>query len=182
MIIILTGPTGCGKADTSWELLKVFNNIVFLDCDWFASMQPFSWDKKSDVAIVYELLGQMMDYHLLHGKKRFVVTLTSQMAAVYPEYQNLFMSKKLPLYLFWLRCSEQNLIQRIDLQNRVNKKQEEQNALRQQRFFDTTFLNNSLFMFVDVANLSKPEIVRKIRNMINGYDKLQADAKKLHSR
>jgi broad-specificity NMP kinase len=178
MIIILTGPTGSGKTDTSWELLKVFNNIVFLDCDWFASMQPFSWDKKSDVAMVYELLAQMMDYHLLHGKKRFVVTLTGQMAALYSEYQNLFISKKLPIYLFWLRCSDQNLIERIDLRSHVNKKQQEQKALRQQQFFDKMFLNNSLFMLVDTANLNESEVVRKVRNMINSYDKLQADAKK----
>lgn len=193
MIIILTGPTGSGKTDTAWELLKIFNNIVFLDCDWFASMQPFSWDKKSDVAMVYQLLGQMIDFHLQRGKKRFVVTLTSQMAAMYGEYQALFISKKLPIYNFRLRCSEQELQKRIDLRNRMNKKQEEQNALRQQKFFDAMFPSsmgltressnkNNPFMLVDVSNLSESEVVRKIRDMINGYDKLQADAKKLNSK
>lgn len=173
MIIVLTGPIGSGKADTSWELLKIFNNMVFLNCDWFASVQPFSWEKKSDIAMVYELLAQMIDYHWLHGKKRFVITLTSQMAVVYTEYQHIFNSKKLPVYLFRLRCSEQNLIARIDERNGVNKKQEEQNALKQQRFFDVTFSTNALFMLVDIANLSQAEIVRKVRDMINGYDKLQ---------
>jgi uridine kinase len=79
MIIVLTGSTGSGKTDTAWGLLKIFNNIVFLDSDWFASMQPFSWDSKSDVGMVYELLEKMIDYHMLHGKKRFIINLTSKM-------------------------------------------------------------------------------------------------------
>lgn len=37
MIIILTGPTGVGKTDTSWALLQQFEQLVFLDADWFAS-------------------------------------------------------------------------------------------------------------------------------------------------
>lgn len=173
MIVVLTGPSNSGKTETSLELLKIFNNMVFLDCDWFASMQPFSWEKKSDIAMVYELLAHMVDYHLQHGKKRFVITLTSQMATVYTEYQHLFNSKKIPVYSFRLRCSEQNLVQRIELRNRVNKKQEEQNALKQQRFFDATFPTSAHFMLVDVTNLSESEVVRKVRDMINGYDKLQ---------
>lgn len=179
MIIVLTGPTGSGKTDASWGLLKVFNNMVFLDCDWFGSMQPFSWENRSDVAMVYELLGQMIDYHMARGKKRFVIILKGQMASVYTQYQDLFISKKLPVYNFRLRCSDQELLKRIDLRHGINKKQEEQNALRAQKFFDTAFPSNNLFMLVDTMNLSESEVVRKIRDMINGYDKLQAQAKKL---
>jgi hypothetical protein len=102
------------------------------------------------------------------------------MAALYAQYQVVFISKKLPVYNFRLRCSEQELLQRIDMRNHINKKQEQQNALRQQKFFDVTFPNNTLFMLVDVSNLRESEVVRKIRDMINGYDKLQVDAKKIN--
>ena len=95
------------------------------------------------------------------------------MAAIYSEYQSMFASKKLPIYAFRLWCGESVLMQRIDRRNRVNKKQEEQNALRQQRFFDATFSNNAVFKLVDVTHLSEAEVVRKIRDMINEYDKIK---------
>ena len=177
MIIILTGPTGSGKTDASWELLKIFNNMVFLDCHWFAAMQPFSWGKKSDVAMVYQALALMISFYEKTGKTRFVITLTSEMAVLFQEYQSLLNPKNMPVRAFRLRCSDQQLIQRIALRDRVNKKQEELNAIKQQKLFDQTFLHNVPFMLVDVTNLNEQEVVRKIRTMINEYEKLQ----KLHA-
>ena len=179
MIVILTGPIGSGKTATAWGLLKIFNNMVFLDCDWFAAMQPFSWDKKSDVAMIYEIIAKMMDFHEAQGKKRFVITINSQMAALYKEFVYLFIAKKMPVYSFRLRCEDQILIKRIDARNHVNKKQEEINAIKQQKFFDTTFSLVQPFMPVEVGNASESELVRKMRTMMNEYETLLIDPKKL---
>lgn len=173
MIIIITGPTGSGKTDASWELLKIFNNMVFFDCDWFAAMQPFSWDKKQDVLMVYQAIAEMINFHKKTGKMRFVVTLTSQMAAAYSEFGHMLHKNEMPVRAFRLRCSDEQLLQRINQRNRVNKKQEEIQAIKQQKFFDTTFKQNTPFMLVDVTNLKEAEVVRKIRTMINEYEKLQ---------
>lgn len=172
MLILLTGPTGSGKTDISWGLLKIFNNMVFLDCDWFAAMQPFSWDKKSDVAVVYQSLALMIQFHEKTGKTRFVITLTSQMAVQLQEFLSILNPKQMPVRAFRLRCSDEQLKQRIHQRNRMNKSTEEVNALRQQKFFDTTFPTNVPFMLVDVNNLNESEVVRKIRTMINEWDKL----------
>lgn len=172
MLIILTGPIGSGKTEVAWGLLKVFNNMVFLDCEWFAAMQPFSWDKKSDVAMVYESLAQMIKFHEKTGKIRFVVSLTSQMAAVFGEFQSIINPKQMPVRAFRLRCNDEQLKQRIQKRNHVNKGTEEVNAIRQQKFFDTTYPSNTPFMLVDVTSLNEQEVVRKIRTMINDYDKL----------
>lgn len=179
MIVILTGPIASGKTATAWGLLKIFNNMVFLDCDWFAAMQPFSWDKKSDVAMIYEIIANMIDFHEAQGKKRFVITLNSQMAVVYKEFSHMFASKKMPMYAFRLKCEDKILLKRIDLQNNVNKKQQEINTIKQQKFFDATFPLVQPFMPVEVGNLGQDELVRKIRTMINEYQALQADPKKL---
>lgn len=173
MLIILTGPTGSGKTNASWELLKIFNNMVFLDCDWFAAMQPFSWEKKSDVAMVYQALGKMISFHEKTGKTRFVVTLTSQMAVLFQEFQSVLNPKNMSVRAFRLRCADQQLIQRIQIRNNIHKKQEELHAIKQQAFFDKTFLSNIPFMLVDVTHLNEQEVVRKIRTMINEYEKLQ---------
>lgn len=179
MIIILTGPIASGKTTTAWGLLKVFNNMVFLDCDWFAAMQPFSWDKKADVAMIYEILVRMIDFHEAQGKKRFVITLNNYMAAAYKENVHLFAVKKMPIYAFCLKCEDEFLIKRIDLRNNSNKKQEEINSIKQQRFFDVSFPLAQPFMPVGVGNANESELVRKIRTMINEYAFLQADPKKL---
>ncbi|MCX5923931.1 MAG: AAA family ATPase [Candidatus Dependentiae bacterium] len=173
MIIILTGPTGSGKTDASLEFLKIFNNMVFLDCDWFAAMQPFSWDKKSDVIMVYQAMAQMIAFYLKTGKTRFVVTMTSQMALLFSELSTILNPNNLPVRAFRLRCTDDQLLARIDLRNRVSKKQEEIIATRQQKLFDTAFSTNIPFMKVDVSNLNQQEVVRKIRTMINEYEKLQ---------
>ena len=179
MIVILTGPIASGKTATAWGLLKIFNNMVFLDCDWFAAMQPFSWDKKTDVAMVYEIIAKMIDFHEAQGKKRFVITFNSQMAAAYKEFAQLFALKKMPVYAFRLRCQDQILLKRIELQNNVNKKQQEINAIKQQKVFDAMFPLVQPFMPVEVGNLGQDELVRKIRTMMNEYETLQADPKKL---
>lgn len=172
MLIILTGPIGSGKTEVAWGLLKIFNNMVFFESDWFAAMQPFSWDKKSDVAMVYESIAQMIKFHEKTGKTRFVVTLTSQMATTFLEFQTLMNPKQMPVRAFRLRCNDEQLKQRIQKRNHIHKSSQEVNALRQQKFFDTTFNSNTPFMLVDVTHLNEQEVVRKVRTMINDYDKL----------
>lgn len=172
MLIILTGPIGSGKAEVAWGLLKVFNNTIFLDCQWFAAMQPFSWDKKSDVMMVYESLAQMIKFHEKTGKTRFIITLTSQMAASFDEFKFIINFKQMPVRSFRLRSGDELLRHRIQSRNYTNKKVEEINAIGQQKFFDMTFSSNIPFMLVDVDRLSEQEVVRKIRTMINDYDKL----------
>ena len=65
MIILLTGPTGVGKTDTSWALLQQLSRIVFLDCDWFASKVPFDWKKESDVDSIFQALSLRIDFHII---------------------------------------------------------------------------------------------------------------------
>lgn len=172
MLIILTGPIGSGKTEVASGLLKVFNNMVFLDCDWFAAMQPFSWDKKSDIALVYEALALMIKFHEKTGKSRFVITLTSQMAVFLSEFLSTLNHKQMPVRAFRLRCNDEPLKLRIQKRNHTNKNVQEVNAIKQQGFFDKTFPTNAPFMLADVTNLNEAEVVRKIRTMINDYEKL----------
>jgi len=167
VIIFLTGPSGSGKTDTSWELLKKFDDLTFLDCDWFASKIPFSWEKCKDVEMVYKSLAKMIQFHMReYQKKNFVITLTSQMAATFESQKSIFDFAKMPMYAFRLRCSNEVLQQRIHDRNRVQKDQELKDALKQQQFFDETFPNNDLFIMIDVTKLSEPEVVDVIYSHI----------------
>lgn len=126
MIILLTGPTGVGKTDTSWAILQQMTGVVFLDCDWFASRVPFAWDNESDVGSVFELLSLMIDYYVHGGTLHFVITLTVQMAQFYNKHKNYFNKWQLPIYAFRLYCTNQSLEKRIGDRDRMDcQKQEE---------------------------------------------------------
>ena len=171
MLIVLTGPIGSGTSELACGLLKVFNNMVVLDCEWFATMQPFSWDKKSDIAIVYQAIAQMISFYDKTGKTRFVITLTSQMAQYCQEFLPMLNSKHMLVRAFRLRCSDEHLKQRIQNDKRLDATIQI-NAFKQQKWFDATFNTNMPFMVCDVTHLHEQEVVRKIRTMINDYDKL----------
>lgn len=165
MIIVLTGPTGSGKTDTSWALVALTNNMVFLDCDWFASLQPFTWDKQSDVQMVYEALSDMINFYSSKGHNNFIITLTSQMAALCDKYGFYLRKKGNPTYAFRLRCDEETLKQRIMERNRLQKHDEHKNSLEQQRFFDTCFPDNEIFTCVDSMS-DERSVARNILKII----------------
>ncbi len=172
MLILVTGPIGAVKTELSYGLLKVFNQMVILNGEWFAAMQPFSWDKKSDVATVYQSLALMIQFHEKLGKTRFVLILNYQMAIQIKEFLPMLNPKQMPVRAFRLRCSDDQLQHRSQLSNLENKNTDMVNLVRQQKLFDGAFLTNIPFMVVDVTHLNEQETVRRVRTMINEYDKL----------
>jgi hypothetical protein len=105
MIVFLTGPTGSGKTDTAWGLVAALDGIVFLDCDWFASRSSFSWKQTADVESVYRAIRSQISFHLGEGRVRFVVTLTSEMAAIFQDNRAAFTQFGLPIHAFRLVAS-----------------------------------------------------------------------------
>lgn len=164
MIILLTGPTGSGKTDTSWTLLENVKEMVFLDCDWFASLMPFSWEKESDVEMVYQALSLMIDFYIKKGHENFVITLTAEMALAHQKIDTHFASKNIDLYRFRLRCSEQELLRRISQRDRLEtQKQEElKNSIKQQELFDKNFPDNTIFYCIDGTGKTEQQVADQI--------------------
>lgn len=165
MIILLTGPTGSGKTDTSWALLQQFQNIVFLDCDWFASRVPFDWEK--DLESVYQALSLMIDFHIKRNETHFVITLTLQMAALFEQFKTYFTKHQLPVHAFRLRCIEHELERRIRSRDRIlwQKEEELNNMLKHQEDFDRLFPNDEIFKLIDTSTLSEREVAMMITSM-----------------
>lgn len=168
MIILLTGPTGTGKTDTSWALLQQFDRMVFLDCDWFASRVPFSWENESDVISVFQSLSLMIEFHLKRGDKNFVIPLTLEMAKLLKKNEIYFSKWNLPIKSFRLRCSEQELAKRIGERNRIEwqKDKELNNFLVAQKRFDLLFPNDDLFKLIDNTQISEDETAIQIATFI----------------
>lgn len=169
MIILLTGPTGTGKTDTSWALLQQYKQMIFLDCDWFASRVPFNWENNSDVESVFEALSQMIDFYCKKNMNIFVIPLTLQMAQRLDNFHHCFSKFNLPIHAFRLRCEEHELERRIRERDRVPwQKQEELNRmLEAQSDFDILFPDHKTFQLLDTTRLSEREVAIKIVSIIN---------------
>jgi thymidylate kinase len=169
MIILLTGPTGSGKTDTSWALLQQLAKIIFLDCDWFASRVPFQWENEADVESVYQSLSLMIEFHINHGEKNFVITLTYEMAILFEKFKTYFSKHPYPIKAFRLRCSEQELERRIRGRDRIlwQKQQELNSMLNMQEDFDNSFKDEELFKLIDTTKLSEREVAMLIVSLTN---------------
>ena len=164
IIVLLTGPTGTGKTSVSWALLTQFGEMIFLDCDWFASRLPFSWENDTDLKSVFQALSWMIEFHLHHGRKNFVLSMTIQMAEHFTKYHHYFARWQLLMYAFRLRCEETELRRRIHERDRTHlqKQQEIQGIHTAQIQFDTLFPDNTIFQLIDTTNLLENEVAEKI--------------------
>lgn len=162
MIILLTGPSGVGKTDVSWALLPLFEEMTFLDCDWFASRLPFDWKNQSDLESVFQGLALMIEFHLKQGRRHFVIPLTLEMAEYLKKYQHYFTQWQLPIHAFRLRCSEITLENRIRARNRIHwqKQQELEQAPIAQARFDILFPDNAIFRLIDTTQLTEDEVAK----------------------
>ena len=157
MIILLTGPTGVGKTDTSWAIVGQSERMVFLDCDWFASYTPFSWQRDADVEAVYEALSLMLGFHTRREAQRFVVPLTIEMAFSFAHHRHHLDRHGLPLFPFRLRCSDEVLLRRISERDRIDlqKQAELGGAIQAQHVFDQL---SSEFSLLDTSALDSDAV------------------------
>ena len=77
MIIIINGPLGIGKSETSWELLYLFDKAAMLDGDYLGAVQPFEIYDEQRIAHLYEtfrLVAEMTEVRTiwkLHERNPF---------------------------------------------------------------------------------------------------------------
>jgi AAA domain len=162
MIIFLTGTTGSGKTDTAWALVSALPELVFLDCDWFASRSPFSWKRAEDVESVYRSVRSQIAFHLGEGRTNFVVTLTLEMAGRFREECDAFAAFQLPICAFRLVASNDTIKARITGRDRIQKAEELENALQQHAEFDRLCADATIFSRIETDGLNAYEVAAAI--------------------
>jgi hypothetical protein len=162
MIVFLTGPTGCGKTDTGWGLVSTLDDMVFLDCDWFASRSRFSWKNVADVESVYRALRNQIQFHVGEGRKRFVVTLTLEMAVLFQIHGSTFADLGLPMFAFRLYARPDVIDTRVMDRGRTQRAQEAANAILQQAEFERLFPDDAVFQRIDASDVAADAVANLI--------------------
>jgi hypothetical protein len=167
VIVFLTGPTGSGKTDTAWALVSAPDDIVFLDCDWFASRSRFSWKNPVDVESVYRALCNQIQFHVDEGRRRFVVTLTLEMAVSFQIHGSDFAELGLPMFAFRLFTRREINDKRVMDRGRTQRAQEAANAILQQTEFERLFPDDTMFQRIDTSDVAADAVANLILQRID---------------
>lgn len=168
MIAILTGATASGKTDTGWALLARHSHCVFLESDALTSKRPFDHKNESDLMIAWEQIIVNINCHRARGVSHFIITISPQMAALYPQIKTHLERLEIPCHAFRLVCREDEALRRIAQRGRG----EEQEARERQwisihnQVLDARFPDDSLFIGIYTTNDDERTIAGTIMKRI----------------
>jgi GrpB-like predicted nucleotidyltransferase (UPF0157 family) len=117
MIVIINGPLGVGKTETSWQLLEKFDRAVMLDGDYIGAVHPFDLQDETRVAYLYQTLVLLVGYHRKNGYTDFVINYVFETADSLALLRQQLTALDQQTYAFRLVCSLPVLIDRISKRN-----------------------------------------------------------------
>jgi broad-specificity NMP kinase len=118
MIVIINGPLGVGKTETSWQLLYRFGRAVMLDMDHIAAFHPFDFYNQVHLDYAYATAGMLIEHHVRHGFSRFVLNWVIESAEQMARLRTALSVAGLPIRAFRLRCDPDEISRRVRARNR----------------------------------------------------------------
>jgi predicted kinase len=164
MIIIINGPLGIGKTETSWELLYLFERAAMLDGDYLGAVQPFDIYDNKRIAYLYENLRLVAGQHYMHGYQNLVINYVFETPESLADLRGLLAELDEEIYTFRLTCSEDEIARRI----RQRSNDAEGLEWELQRYQQLTEIQNAnaqrgdLGVVIDTTHLSAREAARVI--------------------
>ena len=113
MIVIINGPLGIGKTQTSWELLAMFPRAAMLDGDYIGAVQPFEIYDDQRVDYLYETITHMAHYHQQHGYPNIVVNYVFETPESLADLRGRLCAIDDVTYAYRLTCSDEEMERRI---------------------------------------------------------------------
>jgi hypothetical protein len=117
MIIILNGPLGIGKTQTSWALVRHFPRAVMLDADYVAEFHPFDYYNDEHLAYAHKTLRVMVAHHVSHGFQHFVINWIFESPFQLDRLKGLLGDLGLPIHAFRLVCAPEEVERRVRRRN-----------------------------------------------------------------
>jgi hypothetical protein len=166
MIALITGPSGIGKIDTCFALLKRFPYSVYLDSDWFFAKSPVDPLSVERIRELYELLVLNIGYHLNKGVETFLIGVYQQAAMHLHEYYDKMLGLRLPIVTVALVANQVELEKRILSRDRIETQKIAELAKVTAEIAQTQLLIQDGYfdLVVDTSRLSCDEVAGSIIN------------------
>ena len=113
MIIIINGPLGVGKTETSWQLIEHFDKAIMLDADYIVAAHPFEIYNDARIDYLYETLAHNVAWHVAHGYHNFVVNYVFEKPESLAKLRHLLSVYDDVTYAFRLTCAPDEIERRI---------------------------------------------------------------------
>ena len=117
MIIVINGPLGIGKTETSWQLMQRFTRAVMLDGDYLAAIHPFDHYNPSHLDYAYEVFGMLVSFHRQKGIHDFVLNWVFESPASLQRLQAKLAPSEERLHFYRLVCTLKELEGRLRQRN-----------------------------------------------------------------
>jgi GrpB-like predicted nucleotidyltransferase (UPF0157 family) len=113
MIIIINGPLGVGKTETSWKLIEHFDRAIMLDGDYVVAAHPSELHSDARVDYLYQTIAHNVEWHVAHGYHNFVVNYVFEKPESLAKLRQLLSAYDDVTYAFRLTCTVDEFERRI---------------------------------------------------------------------
>jgi broad-specificity NMP kinase len=168
MIIIINGPLGIGKTQTSWALVRRFPRAVMLDADYVAEFHPFDYYNDEHLAYAHATLRVLVAHHLTHGFQDFVINWVFETPFQLDRLKRLLADLGLPIYAFRLVCTPDEVERRVRRRNLPDLDYELRRSRELIGILDAAARTGDLGQVIDTSNLSAEQTADAILQQIPG--------------
>lgn len=162
MIVIINGPLGIGKTQTSWMLAEHFQRAVMLDGDYIAAFQPFDYYNQEHLAYAHSTFRVLIAHHYAHGIQCFVINWVFETSQQLAQLKQELATLELPIHIFRLRCDPEVIAQRIRRRNLPNLEFELRRSRELVDILEKAAACGDLGIAIDTTHLTVDQVVAQI--------------------
>jgi hypothetical protein len=168
MIIIINGPLGIGKTQTSWAIIRRFARGVMLDADYVAEFHPFDYYNDEHLAYAHATLRVLTAHHISHGFQYFVINWIFETPFQLDRLKRLLVDLGLPIYAFRLICDPEEVERRVRRRNLPDLDYELQRSRELIEILDRAALTGDIGTPLDTTSLTVEQTADAILRQIQG--------------
>ncbi len=166
MIIIVNGPLGIGKTQTSWALTRRFSRAVMLDADYVAEFHPFDYYNDEHLAYAHATLRVLTAHHLSHGFQDFVINWIFETPFQLDRLKQLLADLGPPIHAFRLVCAPDEIERRVRRRNLPDLDFELRRSRELVDILDRAALTGDLGTPIDTTSLTAEQTADMILSKI----------------
>jgi broad-specificity NMP kinase len=162
MIIIVNGPLGVGKTETSWHLVEKFNPGVLLDGDYVSAIHPFDYANETQIDYAYETFGVLVAHHRSHGIENAVLNWVFETPDQLTRLMHHLEGLNAPILPYRLVCSVDEIERRIRKRGLPQVEREIRRARELVPILDGSAATGDLGHVVDTTTLTSVAVADMI--------------------